>query len=466
VRSRERRGSSAALGLAGCLVLLGACARPAASGGAQSGPEEEVPDTTAPGDTVITAAVRQRLQLLSPATLAPPPADATNRYADNPAAAALGKKFFFDTRFSGPLLDDSNDGTSGTLGKRGDVGKVACASCHVPASGFFDSRTNRRQISLGAGWTRRRAPSLLDVSQHPVLMWDGRRDTAYNQVFGPIENPVEFNSSRLFVAQQVKKLYQQEYESVFGPFPSLAQYEELAASDAGCGDMPAEKFDGFCARPGTDDPEVTRVVVNLGKAIQAYERSITCGPSRFDEFMAGNPSALSEEEQQGAALFVGKAACDSCHSGPYMTDSRFHNVGLVPATVALFFIDKDDRGAAEGLAAARTDPLNSKGAFSDGDDGRLDKFPADLSSLEGAFKTPSLRCVGRRSTYMHTGQYRSLEDAVAFFGRGGATTGYIGTKENFPRDLSDVEQASLVAFLRALDGPGPSLEVIEPPDLP
>jgi cytochrome c peroxidase len=410
--------------------------------------------------------VRARLARLTLPSSLLPPADVSNKYADEPMAAVLGQKLFFETRLSGPLLDESNNGTSGTLGMKGETGKVACASCHNPTAAFLDARTPRRQISLAAGWTRRRAPSLLDVSFNTFLMWDGRRDAAHNQVFGPIESPVEFNSSRLFVAQQVSKLYRADYEALFGPMPSLDAYTALDAAQAGCTSLPADAVNGSCPQPGADDDAVTRVVVNVGKAIQAYERLLHCGPSRFDQWMAGDEAALTPLEQQGAALFVGKGACDACHSGPLFTDRAFHNLGVTPALVALFFVDRDDPGAAAGLAEAKADKLNTKGPFSDGYDGRLDSLPADLSSLLGAFRTPSLRCVGRRPTYMHTGQYRSLEDAVAFLNRGGGPSGYLGEKENYARNLSEDELAAIVAFLRALDGPGPTADLIAAPTLP
>src|SRR5262245_53912329 len=65
-----------------------------------------------------------------------PPRDVTNNYADNRDAARLGQQFFFDTGFSGPLLDTDNDGTAGSVGHVGETGKVSCASCHVAQAGF------------------------------------------------------------------------------------------------------------------------------------------------------------------------------------------------------------------------------------------------------------------------------------------------------------------------------------------
>jgi cytochrome c peroxidase len=405
------------------------------------------------------------LAALSPPVLPPPPPDPTNAYVADPRAAALGKQLFFDTRFSGPLLDEANNGDPATLGLRGETGKVGCVSCHVPTSGFSDTRSTRGQISLGAGWTHRRAKSLLDVAQSSLLNWDGRRDAAFSQPFTPLEDPAEMNSSRLFVAQQITRLYRVEYEAIFGPLPELAQYAHVAAAEAGCTELPTDVVHGGCSKPGAEDPDVTRVVVNMGKAIEAYTRQLTCGKSRFDDWVAGDVQALSAEEQAGALLFVGKAGCDTCHAGPYFSDHFFHNVGLHP-DFRFFVVPIDDRGAEAGLTAMRADPLNSRGPYSDGYDGRLDALRDDLSALVSAFSTPGLRCVASRPSYMHTGQFRSLEDVVDFFDKGGDSAGYLGNAENFPRHLSASEKAELVAFLRALEGAGPDPELLQPPVLP
>src|SRR5439155_4417856 len=148
---------------------------------------------------------------------------------------------------------------------------------------------------------------------------------------------LEFNSSRLFVAQQVAKLYKADYEAVFGPLPaSLATYAALDPTDAGCAQFPADPVHDRCPKPGQDDDDVIRVVVNFGKAVQAFTRKLTCGRGRFDDFMDGDGSALTPDEQTGAAIFAGAGGCTACHSGPYMTDRSLHNLGvageLVPFT--------------------------------------------------------------------------------------------------------------------------------------
>jgi cytochrome c peroxidase len=427
-------------------------------------------------DPVLGDAERARLAELSAEMLPAAVTDPTNAWADDPDAAALGQALFFDPRFSGALLDGDNDGSAAALGMKGDTGKVACAGCHLPEAGFSDSRTVRHQTSLGSGWGLRRAPSLLDVGQSRLLMWDGRRDSLFSQVFGPLESEVEMNSSRLYATQQILANYQASYEAIFGPLPPLDdadRFPQLSADGTGCGQLdPANKcvgvkhgspgdgaeFDGLSA---ADQTAVTRVWVNVGKAIGAYERRLGCGSSSFDAWLRGDDSALGRAEQRGAALFVGKAHCSDCHSGPYLSDEKFHNVGLQPMIVATVFIDSNDPGASAGLPLAKADPLNVQGDFSDGDDGRL---PAKVTAdLLGAFRTPRLRCVAGRPSFMHTAQFGSLDEVVQFFDRGGDSFGFPGASELAPLHLSAREQADLVAFMKALSGPGPDADLLGPP---
>jgi cytochrome c peroxidase len=451
------------------VLSLATLAAACGSNAAPAGSPEPVADADAP-----TALLRA----LSPTTLPPPPEDVTNRYADDARAAALGQTLFFDTSFSGALLDLDNDGKSGTLGKAGDTGRVACAGCHLPNSGFLDSRSPGEQISLASGWGTRKAPSLLDVGQDKLVMWDGRRDTLYNQVFGPIESPVEMNSSRLFVAEQLARSYRTQYEAVFGPMPAFDDpqtFPQLSATLNGCRPKypgsPQATCDGTSHGTPGDGAEydglsagnqeaVTRAVVNMGKAIGAYERKLTCGTSRFDQWVHGDDAALSASEQRGAALFVGKGACVSCHSGPYFSDQKFHDVGLEPKPVGVVFADLSDTGASGGVAAAIADPLNSRGIYSDGDDGRL---PATVSAqLDGSFKTPMLRCVNMRPSFMHTAQIRTLAQTVDFFNRGGDGPGIGGVNELQPLGLTTAEEQDLVNFLEALTGPGPDSSLAQP----
>jgi cytochrome c peroxidase len=204
------------------------------------------------------------------------------------------------------------------------------------------------------------------------------------------------------------------------------------------------------------------VTVNAAKAIAAYVRQLRCGPGRFDAWLDGDAAALTRAEQRGAALFAGKAGCVGCHAGPNLTDHAFHNVGLQPRVVAVAFIDENDRGAGEGIPAAIADPLNVRGAFSDGDDGRLPA--AATPAMEGAFRTPTLRCLSGQPSFMHTGHMTTLDQVVTFFDRGGdAPGGYPGTSEIARLGLDARERADLVAFLGTLEGPGPVTALLAAP---
>ncbi|MGE0784675.1 MAG: cytochrome-c peroxidase [Sandaracinaceae bacterium] len=418
---------------------------------------------------------------LAPPELPGPPADPSNAWADHPDAARLGQRLFFDPSFSGALLSADNDGGPMTLGSRGETGRVSCAGCHVPTDGFVDTRSMHQQISLASDWVLRRTPTLLDVAQARLFMWDGRRDALYNQPFGAIESAAEMNSSRLFVAQRMFASYRADYEALFGTMPPLddvARFGSLDAQTTGCRGDGADQVTECDGLPGDeasydalteeDRREVTRVVVGFGKAIGAYERLLSCGPGRFDAWVHGDAEALDETEILGFTLFAGRAGCVRCHGGPFFSDFAFHNVGLSPERVATVFIDAGDVGAAEGIRGAQDDALNVRGEFSDGDDGRLPD--AIEPSLLGAFRTPSLRCAASRPSFMHTGQLASLEDVVRFFDRGGDRVGYPGDSElagddgrPTPLGLTDLEIAALVAFLGTLEGPGPDPALLTAP---
>ncbi|MDB4979421.1 MAG: uncharacterized protein JWM82_173 [Myxococcales bacterium] len=434
---------------------------------------ETVLDDPAPTFTTAERATLKALRYDDGA----PPADPSNHVADAPAARAFGQRLFFDPSFSGRLLEGDNDGTISSLGTQGQAGRVSCAGCHVPSAGFVDTRSPHQQVSLGAQWTLRRTPTLLEVAFAPLFNWDGRRDSIWNQALGVMESNREFNSGRLFVAEQLFTKHRAEYEAIFGPMPALedaTRFPALTAETTGCIELASMAGSTFKCRgmPGdgadfdgmkpADQALVGQVAANATKALAAYVRQLRCGAGRFDQWLDGDDAALSRAEQRGAALFVGRANCVSCHGGPRFTDGAFHNVGLSPAVVAVAIQDLNDRGAATGVAAALADPTSTAGALSDGDRHAL---PAAVTAkLEGAFRTPTLRCVAGHPSFMHTGQMRGLDQVMAFFDRGGDRAGgYPGTSELAPLGLSERERADLVAFMDTLTGPGPAAALLVAP---
>ena len=397
------------------------------------------------------------------------PPDESNLYADMPSAAKLGKRFFFETRFGGPLGPYNDGATNGSLGEPGESGKVACASCHELDRGGTDHRSLPGWVSLGAGYTGRNAPPVINAAFSPLWQfWDGRKDSLWSQALGPVESGVEANSTRLQVAHVIYDSFKADYESVFGqdlPMPALNDNRRFPSS----GKPGDPAFDGMAE---TDQEAVNRVFANFGKAIAAYERNLTSlnfAPSAFDLYMDGDRTQLSPEAIRGAKIFVGRAGCTECHRGPLLTDFQFHNIGVPQEGEHV--ADPDD-GRLAGIPKVQGDPFNRGGVFSDQprSDHLVSLLPADAPGkalLDGRFKTPTLRNVGKTAPYMHDGVYQNLWDVVNHYNFGGGTGTYQGqrTPTVSPLLLDTREVNDLVAFLKSLsDGdPKPATDF---PDFP
>ena len=335
--------------------------------------------------------------------LGPVPADPTNRVADDPRAAAFGRALFFDTRLS------SN-------------GRVSCGTCHIPEKEFQDGTA----LAKGVGTTNRRTMPIAAMAHSPFLFWDGRKDSLWAQALGPLESPVEHGGNREQYAKGIAAHYRHEYEAIFGSLPALATRDQATA-----------------------------VFVNMGKAIAAFERTLTYAPSRFDRYVeilqdTGRPpqGVLSADEVAGLRLFVGKANCANCHNGPLLTNNEFHNTG-VPARAGL----PADRGRLSGAEAVLRDEFNCRSRWSDagGKCAELDFLVTGDHVLERAFKVPSLRNVAERAPYMHAGQFGSLSEVIDHYNRAPKAPG--GHTELEPLRLSAQERRQIEAFLRSLSGP-------------
>ena len=367
-------------------------------------------------------------------SLPPLAPDPSNAYADDPGAAALGQKLFFDTRFSAN-------------------GQVACATCHQPDKVFTDGLP----LAQGVGTTTRKTMTIVGTAYSPWLFWDGRKDSQCAQALGPMESPVEHGGTRTQYAHLMDEYYRAEYETLFGPLPDFSDRTRFP-DVAGPVDDPAARAAWEAMTP-EDREAVTQVYANVGKAIAAYERLILPGPSPFDIYVeavlagdtAAAQSALTPDEVAGLRLFIGEAQCLKCHNGPLFTNNEFHNTG-VPAAANL----PPDDGRASGVQKALADEFNCLSRYSDADPQRGDC--ADLrfvisegEELQGAFKPPTLRNVAEAAPYMHAGQIATLEDVLQHYNR--AAPGPLGHTELEPLNLSDRELAQIVAFLRALSGP-------------
>jgi cytochrome c peroxidase len=168
------------------------------------------------------------------------------------------------------------------------------------------------------------------------------------------------------------------------------------------------------AYPGEGITEKT-----IAKALASFERTVISADSPFDRWRAGNEKAVDESAKRGFKLFTGKAKCDVCHEGFNFTDNGFHNIGL-----------KTPKGMPEdvGRYAQRKVKIN-----------------------KGAFKTSTLRDVALTAPYMHNGIYRTLEEVIDHYDRGGDAKDNLSPNME-PLNLTSQEKKDLLSFLKSLTG--------------
>ena len=381
---------------------------------------------TASGRAGWTSAQLEELRSMSLAELESLPRDPTNRVADDPRAADLGRRLFFDTRLS------SN-------------GRVACSTCHQAERGFQDGIA----LANGVGTTARRTMPIAGMSRSPFLFWDGRKDSLWAQALGPLESPVEHGGTRAQYAHVVANAYARDYEELFGALPALSQVPRSAGPVADNGAASA-----WSVLTSAQRDDVTRVFVNIGKAIAAYERRIGFGASRFDKYVAGITSGqsdqgnLTDDEIAGLRLFIGKANCTQCHSGPLLTSNEFHNTGVPPRPQLAV-----DHGRLTGATAVLTDEFNCRSQWSDARTrcSELEFMVTGDHTLDRAYKVPSLRNVAERAPYMDAGQFATLAEVLDHYNRAPAAA--TGHSELRPLRLKPAELRQLEAFLRTLSGP-------------
>ncbi len=171
---------------------------------------------------------------------------------------------------------------------------------------------------------------------------------------------------------------------------------------------------------------------NIAKSIASFERTLIAYDSPFQKYVNGDKKAISPAAKRGFELFKGKAACITCHTAPNFSDNMFHNIG-VPQAGPL----REDLG--------RYEVTKDKG----------DK---------GKFKTPTLYNSASLSFHMHDGAFRSLEEVVEHYNRGGNPSDPNQDSLIFPLNLTSSEKDDLIAFLKSLTDK--RLDGIKSPKLP
>ncbi|NVB80309.1 MAG: hypothetical protein HOV81_18085 [Kofleriaceae bacterium] len=395
-------------------------------------------------DGMFTDAEWAQIQTFTP--IGEPPPNPTNRYADDERAARFGQRLFNEKRYSGPLAVASD------LGEVGETGKIACASCHRPNAFFTDTRSDNAK-SFGAARTRRNAPSLVNVVFYEWGNWGGAHDQFWKQAANSPETSDNTAGTRLAFAHVVYDHYRDAYNELF-PIPldpALDSHAPDAARFPRSGKpKPNGAPDGPWESMTPEDREIVNTIMaNCGKSIEAYERRLISRNAPFDRYVAGDPTAITAAAKRGLALFIGKAACDECHTGPTFTDQAFHVTGVVQT------IDPIDNGRYDDIVRV-DNTFNGAGPYSDDPVAGAAKIAnlVQTEDLKGRFRTKSLRHLTETAPYFHDGSAATLDDVVRFYNQGGGEAGFAGVKDPrmVPIGLSESEIADLVAFLESLTG--------------
>ena len=272
----------------------------------------------------------------------------------------------------------------------------SCASCHHPEKAFTDGlKTN---VSLTGSNLARNTPTLTYASLQNAQFWDMRQLDLEKQSVDVIQNKDEMHGSMENIHAKIQ--LDNEYVKLFKK-----------------------------AYPKTSKPEAWQIQ----NAIASYVRSLNAFDSRFDEYMRGNKNILNNEEIEGMNLFMGKAKCATCHFTPLFN-------GTVPPSYS--------KTEHEVIGT----PYEASGKTLSPDKGRYlyNKMP----QLVGAFKTPTVRNAAVTAPYMHNGVFKTLEEVVSFYNKGGGQgLGYEVENQTLPFDklnLTVKEEKALVAFIKTL----------------
>ncbi|MGH7664336.1 MAG: cytochrome-c peroxidase [Gemmatimonadaceae bacterium] len=345
------------------------------------------------------------------AGLAPLPSEPP-RPIDNPYNAArveLGHTLFFDPIISGPQ-------------------DVACSTCHLPRVAFADGR----QFPVGAGATGlgpertmpsppplrempRNSPSMLNVglfgrmtpepSINGTMFWGANAFGLEDQTLNPIAADNELRGltfskadARDSVILRLRSI--PEYVALFA-----AAYPELTES-------------------GPASPERMITATTLRRALAAYVRELVTPDAPLDAYLSGDDNALSDEQEEGLELFIGKANCSACHTGALLSDFTPHVLGVRQDGLGRDTTPGDDLGWGEH------------------------------GGTPYAFRTPPLRQIALTAPYFHAGTAETLEDVIRFKNLARSEHERVPAsaldRYMVPLALSDDEIGSLIAFLEAL----------------
>lgn len=303
---------------------------------------------------------------------------------DSPELRELGKLLFYDASLS-------------------NTGTMSCASCHKPELAFSDGMP-KSLASVEGKYVLRNSPSLINSVFSDRYFYDLRAVDLEEQAEHVIENHLEFNTTFEVLLKKVagSAKYKSAFDKAFGNGSEVNRYRFSAA-------------------------------------LTSYVASLRSFNSPFDRFARGETKNIPAQVKLGFNLFMGKAACATCHYAPTFS-------GLVPP------LYHENESEVLGLLA------NANTMEVDPDKGRIGNGIVEDNEeiYRGSFKTMTVRNVKLTAPYFHNGAYSTLEQVIDFYNTGGAAgvgMAYEVPNQTLPPDhlnLSKKEVAALIAFLESL----------------
>jgi len=293
-----------------------------------------------------------------------------------PKRVELGKKLYFDPRLSKSSL-------------------ISCNWCHNLGLGGVDGVS----VATGHSWRKNphalNSPTVYNAVFAKRQFWDGRSLTLEDQAKGPIQAPPEMAISPKMLKERILSIpeYVKEFQDAYGK-------------------------------------DVKIDLESVATTIGIFERTLVT-PSRFDDFLNGDESAMNKEEQEGLEIFLNKG-CVACHQG-----------------IAL---------------GGELRPFELAGEY---------KFRhiGDFLKKDMMVKVPTLRNITLTAPYFHNGQVWDLAEAIKEMGR--IQVGYRAnmnatSKEDLhlklmPITFKDQEIDKIIKFFKTLDGRKPKVDY---PQLP
>jgi cytochrome c peroxidase len=315
----------------------------------------------------------------------------------------------FDADYYTASYDEHSSKDKITLGKRlffdpvlSGTNTRSCASCHQPQKAFTDGLVKSESID-GKVLISRNTPTLLNAGLQPSLFYDNRVAYLEDQATDVINNKDEMHGSLPYAVSKLGK--DSSYTLLFRKAFLQAQASVNEYS--------------------------------IRNALGSYIRSLISLNSPFDQYMRGRTNQLTATEINGFNLFMGKAKCATCHFTP-----------LFNGTLPPDFRTIETEVIGVPAIAGKKGIDNDKGKY------ELRKLPL----YKYAFRTPTVRNIALTAPYMHNGVFKTLEEVVDFYNKGGGlSAGADLPNLTLPFDklnLTPKEEKDVVAFLKKLTDTG------------